>query len=87
MLFSSPHIDESLDALLGAQWFSTQDLVSGYNQVPVLEQDRPKTAFCTPCGLFEWNHMPFGLHVRYLPTSDAEYFWGPAVPVTTSLSG
>lgn len=25
------------------------------------EQDKPKTAFCTPFGLFEWNRMPFGL--------------------------
>lgn len=37
------------------------DLASGYNQVPVTEEDRPKTAFCTPFGLFEWNRMPFGL--------------------------
>lgn len=37
------------------------DLASGYNQVPVREGDKPKTAFCTPFGLFEWNRMPFGL--------------------------
>jgi len=37
------------------------DLASGYNKVPVAEADRPKTAFCTPFGLFECNHMPFGL--------------------------
>lgn len=59
--FPLPRIEESLDALSGAQWFSTLDLASGYNQVPVTEQDRPKTAFCTPFGLFEFNRMPFGL--------------------------
>ncbi len=59
--FPLPRIDESLDALTGARWFSTMDLASGYNQVPVAESDRPKTAFCTPFGLFEWNRMPFGL--------------------------
>ncbi|KAL2102439.1 hypothetical protein ACEWY4_001607 [Coilia grayii] len=59
--FPLPRIEESLDALAGAQWFSTLDLASGYNQVPVLERDKPKTAFCTPFGLFEWNRMPFGL--------------------------
>lgn len=59
--FPLPRIEESLDALTGARWFSTMDLVSGYNQVPVAEADRPKTAFCTPFGLFEWNRMPFGL--------------------------
>lgn len=59
--FPLPRIEESLDALSGAKWFSTMDLASGYNQVPVTEKDRPKTAFCTPFGLFEFNRMPFGL--------------------------
>ncbi|XP_039660752.1 uncharacterized protein LOC120561648 [Perca fluviatilis] len=59
--FPLPRIEESLDALSGACWFSTLDLASGYNQVPVAEADRAKTAFCTPFGLFEWNRMPFGL--------------------------
>nr|XP_057913595.1 uncharacterized protein LOC131107503 [Doryrhamphus excisus] len=59
--FPLPRIEESLDALCGARWFSTLDLASGYNQVPVTEADRAKTAFCTPFGLFEWNRMPFGL--------------------------
>ncbi|KAL7831377.1 hypothetical protein SRHO_G00308800 [Serrasalmus rhombeus] len=59
--FPLPRIEESLDALSGACWFSTMDLASGYNQVPVAEEDRAKTAFCTPFGLFEWNRMPFGL--------------------------
>lgn len=57
--FPLPHIEESFDGLLGAQWFSTP--ASAYNQVPVLEQDKPKTAFCTLSGLFDWNCMPFGL--------------------------
>uniref|UniRef100_A0A9J7YG95 Gypsy retrotransposon integrase-like protein 1 n=1 Tax=Cyprinus carpio carpio TaxID=630221 RepID=A0A9J7YG95_CYPCA len=59
--FPLPRIEETLDSLTGAQWFSTMDLTSGYNQVPVTEGDRYKTAFCTPFGLFEWNRMPFGL--------------------------
>lgn len=59
--FPLPRIDESLDALSGARWFTTLDLASGYNQVPVAEKDKPKTAFCTPFGLFEFNRMPFGL--------------------------
>ena len=56
-----PRIEESLDALTGAKWFSTLDLASGYNQVPMAEKDKEKTAFCTPFGLFEFNRMPFGL--------------------------
>lgn len=48
--------------LTGACWFSTLDLTSGYNQVPVIEKDKLlKTAFYTPFGLFEWNRLPFGL--------------------------
>lgn len=56
-----PRIEESLDALTGATLFSTLDLASGYNQVPMAERDKEKTAFCTPFGLFEFNRMPFGL--------------------------
>ncbi|XP_076840784.1 uncharacterized protein LOC143485286 [Brachyhypopomus gauderio] len=56
-----PRIEESLDALSGAKLFTTLDLASGYNQVPMAEGDKQKTAFCTPFGLFEFNRMPFGL--------------------------
>lgn len=59
--FPLPRIEESLDALSGARWFSTLDLASGYNQVPVAEKDKAKTAFCTCFGLFEFNRMSFGL--------------------------
>lgn len=59
--FPFPRIEESLEALSGAQWFTTMDLASGYNQVPVTKQDKPKTSFCTPFGLFEWNRIAFGL--------------------------
>lgn len=59
--FPLPRNEEFLDALSDARWFSTLDLASGYNQVPVEKKDKCKTAFCTPFGLFEFNRMPFGL--------------------------
>ena len=56
-----PKIEETLDSLSGAQYFSTLDLASGYWQVELEESAREKTAFSTPVGLFEFNVMPFGL--------------------------
>ena len=37
--------------------FSILDMASGYQQVPVAEQDRPKTAFSTRIGLYQWRVM------------------------------
>ena len=55
------HCHETLDTLSGAKWFSTLDLVSGYCQVEVAENERAKTAFTTHEGLFEFRVMPLGL--------------------------
>jgi hypothetical protein len=56
-----PRIEECLDALNGARFFSLMDLASGYWQVQMDPKDREKTAFLTHIGLFEWLVMPFGL--------------------------
>ena len=59
--FPLPRIDETLESLGGARFFSTLDLLSGYWQVGLTEQARLKSAFTTRSGLFLWNVMPFGL--------------------------
>ena len=57
-----PRIDDLLDALHGARWFSTLDLKSGYWQVPIQERDKENLAFRNSSGrLFEFNQVPFGL--------------------------
>ncbi|MGL5706847.1 MAG: reverse transcriptase domain-containing protein [Aeromonas sp.] len=56
-----PRIDDTLDALGGAQMFSTLDLASGYWQVEMDSVDQEKTAFVLPTGLYEFQTMPFGL--------------------------
>ena len=56
-----PKINETLDALSGASWFSTLDLRSGYWQVGLESDDKPKSAFITRKGLYQFRVLPFGL--------------------------
>ena len=56
-----PRIDDSLEQLAGAQWFSCLDVNAGYWQVEADEVDREKTAFTPRRGLFDFKTMLFGL--------------------------
>ena len=60
-VYPLPRVDDILEALAGARYFSTLDLASGYWQVTMDPAAREKTAFVTNAGLYEFNKMPFGL--------------------------
>ena len=60
--FPLPHVEEALQAIQAAVWFSSFDLAQGYLQMAMEEEDIEKTAFrAGSSGLYEFTRMPFGL--------------------------
>ena len=66
--YALPRIDDTLDCLHGAVWFSTLDLISSYWQVELEEIAKPLTA-CTmgPLGFWEYERMPLGAPILQQP--------------------
>lgn len=58
-----PRIDDILDNLGRAKYFSIIDLFSGFHQVPLDENSRDCTTFSTEKGSFRWKVLPFGLNI------------------------
>lgn len=58
-----PRIDEILDSLGRAKYFSVIDLFQGFHQIPLIEESRDITSFSTADGSFRWKVLPFGLNV------------------------
>ena len=60
--FPLPRIEEALQAVKAAVWFTSFDLAQGYLQLAMDEADIHKTAFrAGSSGLYEFTRMPFGL--------------------------
>ena len=56
-----PRVDDLLDRLGDARYFTTLDFASGCWQIGVDPGSQEKTAFIVPQGLYEFRVMPFGL--------------------------
>ncbi|GBG64243.1 hypothetical protein CBR_g41164 [Chara braunii] len=56
-----PRIDDILERVGSAKYFSKLGLKSGYHQISIRLNDRYKSAFKMRYGHFEWVVMPFGL--------------------------
>ena len=60
-VYPLPRVEDILVALGEAKYFTSLDLASGYWQIALSKEARPKSAFVTYNGLYEFVRMPFGL--------------------------
>lgn len=71
--YALPNLEETFSALTCSKWFTVLDLKSQYYQIAVEEVDKAKTAFFTPLGFWEFNHMPQGItNAPSIPAIDGE---------------
>lgn len=56
-----PLIEDHIDRLGSAKFFSCLDMASGFHQIPINKRSIHKTGFVTPEGHYEYLKMPFGL--------------------------
>jgi len=61
--FPLPRIDDILDQLGRAKYFSCLDLMSGFHQIELEENSRNITSFSTSNGSYRFTRLPFGLKI------------------------
>ena len=97
--FPTSNLNECLDSLVGAKYFSTLDLKHGYLQVPVKKRTSHKTAVRAPGGLWKFKRMPFGpkrapaaccrlinLALGHLKLTQVLFTWMTSAPSQTLLT-
>ncbi len=55
------NIQDLFETIGPSRYYSSLDLAQGYHQIDIAPEDRPKTAFQTHDGLFQYKKLPFGL--------------------------
>ena len=61
--FCMPLISDILDSMKGGRYFTTIDLVQGYNQIPIHEDSRDKLSIITEAGTYRYKVLPFGVNL------------------------
>ena len=59
--FPLPRINQIIDSTVECDLLCFLDAFSGYHKIKMAVQDIENTAFLTPCGVYCYNYMPFGL--------------------------
>lgn len=60
-IWTLPNINETLDALGGAKYFTTLDMMAGYHQVLIRPEDREKCAIVTGREHLQYTRMVMGM--------------------------
>ena len=61
MFFPMPRIDDLMDTVEDTDYITTMNLAKGYLEVPTAKEDREKTDFTSPSGIYQFRVMPLGL--------------------------
>ncbi|CAK8686304.1 unnamed protein product [Clavelina lepadiformis] len=59
--YNLPLISNFPNAMAGSKFFSVLDLLKGFHQIRIADQDIPKTAFTTSSGTYQYVRLPMGL--------------------------
>lgn len=59
--YGMPRVDDILACLARAKYISVFDLSAGFHHLKIVQSHRPKTAFNTPWGTWQFRRMPFGV--------------------------